>query len=100
MDGFYNRDGEAIDMFQWSALLSNREYKRVAETTLPDGRWVSTVWLGLDHGYGAGSPLIFETMVFRSKDDLEDLAMDRYSTEDEAKTGHQEMVDAALKGTV
>lgn len=36
---------------------------RVAYDELPDGSHLSTVWLGMDHGWG-GPPLIFETMRF------------------------------------
>jgi hypothetical protein len=59
-----------------------------------DGRWVSTVWLGLDHSFGSGPPLIFETMVFRSKDGpLHDLECDRYSTEVDALAGHSRLCE-------
>jgi hypothetical protein len=64
----------------------------VAETTLPDGTWVSTVWLGIDYNFGTGPPLIFETMVFHSKDTLSELDLDRYATLAEAEAGHIAMV--------
>lgn len=51
---------------------------------------VSTVFLGLDHQYGDGPPLLFETMVFGGPLDHE---MNRYSTWNEAEKGHQEMVE-------
>lgn len=38
--------------------------RRVAVSELPQGYEVSTVFLGLDHAWGKGPPLIFETMVF------------------------------------
>src|SRR5262249_41846496 len=44
---------------------SDMEYRRVAHDDLPDGSYLSTVWLGLDHGHGLGPPLIFETMRFQ-----------------------------------
>lgn len=64
-------------------------YRRVAKTSLWWGGWVSTVWLGLNHNYGGGKPLIFETMVFYRS--MSDLDMDRYSTEAEAIQGHKKM---------
>ena len=81
-------DDDAVggDIRNWSDI------KRVAETTLPNGRWVSTVWMGLNHRFGDGPPLIFETMVFPSRDDMGDLDSDRYSTEAEAFAGHERMV--------
>jgi hypothetical protein len=67
------------------------DYKRVAATTLPNGRWVSTVWLGFDYSFGDGPPLIFETMVFPSERDMGELDCERYSTEEAAKKGHERM---------
>lgn len=94
MNDKYDRQGKQItDLLQWAKLFERGDYKRVAVTTLPDGKWISTVWLGLDHSFGSGPPLIFETMVFPSKDDMGDLDCDRYSTEEEALEGHQRMVE-------
>lgn len=50
---------------------------------------VSTVFLGLDHAFGQGSPLIFETMVFGGPLDGR---QDRYSTYEQAEAGHAAMV--------
>lgn len=99
MSLWYDRKGNPLsfqtdeEMRAVEALLSDPQYKRVAETTLPDGTWVSTVWLGLDHSFGAkGPPLIFETMVFRSELDLREEACLRYPTEAEALAGHTRVV--------
>jgi len=54
---------------------------------------VSTVWLGLDHQWGDGPPLIFETMVFGGRGKLAD-AQQRYATREQALAGHAEMVRA------
>ena len=37
---------------------------RLAYTDLPNGGFVSTVFLGLDHAWGGRAPEVFETMVF------------------------------------
>ena len=66
--------------------------RKIELTNLPDGKVVSTVWLGLDHQFGDGPPLIFETMVFPSNEDFGDLDSRRYSTEQEAVAGHATMV--------
>jgi len=92
---WYDREGKLIedDLHGVEKLLRDKEYKRVAETTLADGKWVSTVWLGLDHSFDdEGPPLIFETMVFPSRDDLSEIDCARYATEAEAIIGHQGMV--------
>lgn len=89
MSNYYDRQGRPITLEQWGASI--RAARRVAETTLPNGRWVSTVWMGLDHSFGSGPPLIFETMVFPGKDDMGELDCDHYSTEAEAIAGHEAM---------
>ena len=92
---YYDRRGKSITLDVWAAALETD--RRVRETTLPSGKWVSTIWLGLDHRFGEGSPLIFETMVFPPSDDRgerswRDLDCDRYSTESEAIAGHEAMI--------
>lgn len=94
---YYDRNGEPITMDEWVNLFTP-DYKRVAETTLPNGVYVSTVWLGLNHRYtDDGPPLIFETMAFENSDFGRDLRQDRYATEEEALKGHEEMVEWAFK---
>ena len=55
---------DSIDEFvAWfDANLDNRT---VALDELPDGRLVSTVFLGINHDYTGRHPKWFETMVFR-----------------------------------
>ena len=50
---------------------------------------VSTVFLGLDHSFGNGSPVLFETMVFGGPMDGD---CEQYCTWDEAEEGHRLMV--------
>ena len=83
----------------WARSFEDMDDRRVAETTLPDGKDVSTVWLGLDHAFGRGPPLIFESMVFASATQgSEALDQDRYSTEAEAREGHEALVAKWLGG--
>jgi hypothetical protein len=69
----------------WLAVLTLRWLGR----RLP-GVQVSTVFLGLDHSFGEGPPLLFETLVSGGA-----LAgkMDRYTTWEEAEQGHARMVE-------
>lgn len=87
---YYDRQGQPMNgTLAWAKKMEDASYKRVAETTLTNGRWVSTVWLGLDCSCNAdGPPLIFETMVFPNDKDFGELDQDRYSTEAEAVAGH------------
>lgn len=55
------------------------------------GYWVSTVFLGIDHGFGRSEkPILFETMLFTSEGDS--LAQRRCCTWDEAVKQHQAML--------
>jgi hypothetical protein len=91
--GLYDRDGQPITSEEFNALLElPTDYRRVAATQVGP-YWVSTVWLGVDHGWGRGAPLIFETMVFAAEGEVgPDLDQLRYSTEAEARAGHAETV--------
>jgi hypothetical protein len=55
---------------------------------------VSTVFLGIDHNFGEGEPLLFETMIFGGKHDG---YQDRYSTYEEAEKGHEKALELVKK---
>lgn len=94
---FYDRQGQPITVEEADPLLTDNEYKRVAgDIVVLDGQQlaVSTVWLGVDHNFDRqGPPIIFETMVFGNHP-LAENATWRYATEDEARTGHDNVVRA------
>jgi hypothetical protein len=87
---YYGLEGEPMCSECWQALFSDTKARRIAETTIGEV-WISTVWLGLDHAYLGGPPLIFETMVFSGALDQEDTW--RYSTREQALEGHQRVVE-------
>lgn len=92
MSEYYDRSGKPITLEEWRD--SDRAARRVALDKVGEYE-VSTVWLGLDHQFGGGPPLIFETMIFGSGP--LDNEMRRYSTEAEALAGHAEMVKMAAE---
>lgn len=80
-------------MGEWSEwMFRDDSNRRVALTEVPFGS-VSTVFLGLDHGWGQRTPILFETMAFwdGGGDD-----QDRSGTWDEAMAIHKEMCDSAM----
>jgi len=90
---FYDKDGKPVSLKQWAKLIEDPTYRRVAETILPDGTWISTVLLGLDHRFTMeGPPVIFETMVFPDAENLRERDCERYATQEEAIAGHATMV--------
>ena len=85
---YYRRDGTPYpDVSAWAIDFEYMD-RQVGRTILKDGTIISTVYLGLDHSFGLGEPLIFETMVHIDQwvDQI------RYSTEAEAKAGHEKIV--------
>jgi hypothetical protein len=65
--------------------------RHVAETLLPDGTRISTVFLGMDHNFIlSGPPVLFETMIFGGEHDG---YQERYRTWDEAEAGHRVAVE-------
>ena len=91
---YYDKEGRPISLMEWASLYRDMEYRRIGSTHIGHF-WVSTVWLGLDHNYWGGPPIIFETMVFDDRNDKAiDLYMNRYATEAEALAGHTDTVNA------
>ncbi|MCP4900176.1 MAG: hypothetical protein GY906_24660 [bacterium] len=86
-----DQDGNPVvcfDVRQWGEWFGKAE-RKVDETAIRAGIRVSTVFLGLDHAFGGGRPLIYESLVFGGKLDQE---MRRYSTKEEALKGHERLV--------
>ena len=69
--------------------------KHIGDNVVNDQR-VSTVFLHLDHNWNPdGEPVLFETMIFGGENDEQ---MWRYSTWDEAKAGHDRIVNCLKEG--
>jgi hypothetical protein len=76
------------DLMAWGLWMGCKE-RIVSRDTVNDSS-VSTVFLGLDHNYGAGPPILWETMVFGGPLDQE---QDRCSgSREQAEAMHAKMV--------
>lgn len=75
------------DLLEWAEWLKKAD-RKVAKDIIGESK-ISTIFLGLDYSFDE-KPLLFETLVFGGK--LSD-EMDRYSTWDEAVSGHNAMVE-------
>lgn len=63
-----------------------------------NGKWVSTVWLGLNHNFFDGPPEIFETMIYdNEKKEWTDYEQ-RYATWKEAEEGHLKAIQWVKDG--
>lgn len=86
------------------AQKENHDHLRVAESRVGvlGEIWISTVFMGVNHRFGEGPPLLFETLVFsESHKQIDGMCM-RTSTWAEAEIAHQDMVERVqdrLNGT-
>lgn len=93
--GYYRLVGDEIvecpDLVEWSKWFETAE-RHIALARVGEF-WVSTVFLGIDHGL-EGAPLLFETMVFSGgyHVEYEGVEQRRYGTAAEARLGHAEIV--------
>lgn len=95
---YYDRKGNKMSFWEWSGYCSDFEYKIIKQNTYGDF-FVSTVWLGLDHGFlgSTNAPVIFETMIFIQDDREHELDgyQERYCIEEAAIKGHIEACELA-----
>lgn len=84
------------DLIKWGRWLQeNRDRLTVASGESAHGELVSTSFLGLDHAFGGGPPLLYETCVFAPEVMQTPFGplhpaevVDRYPTRDAALLGH------------
>jgi hypothetical protein len=81
------------DLMEWARWFETSD-RRVAHDEIGDVR-VSTVFLGLNHRFGPGSPLLFETMIFGGPHDQ---YQERCTFWDDAVKQHAEAVAMARGG--
>jgi len=88
MQLYYKLVGKEIvpvsDVMEWAMSFQDNDNRVVKQTNI--GKiFVSTVFLGIDHRWGDGKPVLFETMIFGGK---QDQYQKRYCTYDESLAGH------------
>ena len=88
MGKYYILDGHTVvvcdNVLQWAMWF--KKANRHIDKTIKGEVEVSTVFLGLDHSFGDGAPLLFETMIFGGEHDQ---YQERYATWEEAEAGHK-----------
>lgn len=92
MSDYYDRDGNPMDVLEWALAF---EFGNQIDKTVIGDVLISTIWLGIDHSFGYGPPLIFETMIFNGGLDQEQW---RWHTVEEAQAGHDRVVEMVRSG--
>src|SRR3990167_790601 len=91
MTGTYILNGQTPehikDIVEWGRWFETADLT-VAETKVGKVT-VSTVFLGLDHSFGGGTPILFETMILGGK---EHGYQERYASLEESMIGHERAV--------
>jgi hypothetical protein len=99
--GYYRLDEngapvEVADALDWARSFETAD-RHVALDVLPDGVKISTVFLGLDHSFGEGPPVLWETMIFGGPHaDYQR----RYTSRAEAVAGHAHALRLAKGETI
>lgn len=93
-----NNNVVPCDLMTWGRYMWELRRRIVKQERVPepDGLFVSTVFLGIDHNFDLGDPEphLFETMIFR---DGGEVYMERCSTWSQALVMHDRAVDWAIK---
>lgn len=94
---YFDYDGKPISMWEWGYLYSKNRH--VGKDTI-NKMHISTVWLGMAHGFRNGCPVIYETMIFddspkENKSDLDEY-QERYCTYSEALEGHEQAIKLVM----
>jgi hypothetical protein len=89
LDGHTPIPADDMGLVAWSLWFADIRNRRVVYTELSDRVHISTVFLGTDHSWGEGPPILFESMIFVDGNGGQ---MDRYCTWDEAMAGHNALV--------
>lgn len=78
------------DVITWAKWFEKAN-RHIANEKVGNKR-VSTVFLGIDHGFMSEIPILFETMIFGDDEEYQE----RYATYEEAEEGHKRVV-ASIK---
>lgn len=81
------------DVLDWVVAFEKED--RTVARHVRKGVVLSTVFLGVDHQFGDGPPLLFETMIFGGKHDG---YQERYSTWEQAELRHRQVMRKAFRG--
>jgi hypothetical protein len=93
---YYILEGKKVkpvdEMTEWARWYETAD-RTVKKTELTDCK-VSTVFLAMNHAFGHGDPILFETMIFGGEHDG---YCERCSTWEQAEAQHQKAINTVLE---
>jgi hypothetical protein len=84
---------ECPDLMTWARWFEAGEHRRRIALDKRGDITVSTVFLGLDHSFFGGPPVLWETMIFGGEHDED---QERYTSQADALAGHARMCELAF----
>lgn len=90
---YYDREGKEISVEEWGRLFEDKSYQILKQDSIRSF-FISTIWLGLDHGWTCDELHIFETMVFIKPNNIP-CYCHRSGNEQDALSIHEKAVDYA-----
>lgn len=94
--GYFDRKGNPISVLEWGKLWEDKEYRFVCSTPIND-YMVKTIWTGLNCIIFFEEPVIFETRVYGPKGNPFLHYDSKYTTEEEALSGHETICQKVRK---
>ena len=88
-------DGKVVeenDLETWAMWFAAAHGDNIhVDLTFIGSTSISTVFLAIDHSFGSGKPVLWETMIFSEFERIDE-HMDRYTSEADAQDGHNNTV--------
>mgnify|MGYP001559166815 CR=1 FL=1 len=79
------------ELMTWARWYEKAE-RHVACDTIGDAK-ISTVFLGIDHAFGGGGPVLWETMIFSKEPSLDQFQNRCAGSREQAEAMHKEAVE-------
>ena len=88
------RTPKQVSLMEWASWFETIGNRRIKLTKFSKNIKISTVFLGIDHNFYGGEPVLFETMIFGGDRDEECI---RYSSVDDSLKRHDKIVKEFLE---
>ncbi len=91
-----NSQGEPVecsDLMKWGRWFEVKRNQRIVKQEWVDNVRVSTVFLGLDHRWGKGPPILWETMTFSNRKQWNSECERCAGGREQAEAMHERMVE-------